>query len=413
MSEPNIFTQEIKKNIQIDTNFNKKEGNVELIPEKLYSRRPPYIIKVKNNNDTLIVKIAQIKDGNNLEVKILNNTNKIITRNISPHFPFKYYSKGFIFDRDNKQLLSANFNDEQNILPIKTLEYDYLMYCYELFAGDLNIYLNEEIDTYVKEEIDTYVKKEIDTYVKKEFKTISNEEIDINRKKQQTKYISNALLQIFISILSYHNLGYIHNDCHAGNFLYKKVEKGGYIKYNIFGKTLYLENIGFIWAIWDYEYSINITSDSIIKISAEFIKYIKLNYNKFVYDYLFLITWLNNTYDANDIYINILKKLQEINKLDTKDDYEKLIFDYLKDFFDTPPEDSEIINEVAYIVPFEFKMTNMEMDGGGKKQKYTKTNIIKNINGKNKTIYLKENYGKTQYVKHNSQYIKLTEYRKK
>ena len=403
MSETNIFTQEIKKNLEIYKNFNKKEGNVELIPEKLYSRRPPYIIKVKNNNDTLIVKIAQIKDGNNLEVKILNNTNKIITRNISPHFPFKYYSKGFIFESENKQLLSANFNDEQHILPKDTLDYDYLMYCYELFAGDLNKYLNEEIDTYVKEEIDTYVKEKIDTF--------SNEEIDITRKKQQTKYISNALLQIFISILSYHSLGYIHNDCHTGNFLYKKVEKGGYIKYNIFNETLYLENIGFIWAIWDYEYSSNITSNSIKKISAHFNEYFKLNYNKFVYDYLFLIIWLNHIYADNDIYINILKKLNEINILKTDDNYEKLIFDYLKDFFDTLPEGSKIINEVPYIVPFEFEMT--EMDGGGKKQKYTKTNIIKNINGKNKTIYLKENYGKTQYVKHNSQYIKLTEYRKK
>ena len=43
-----------------------------------------------------------------------------------------------------------------------------------------------------------------------------------------------------------------HRDAHAGNFLYHKVKPGGYFHYNIYGQDFYLENIGFLWVIWDF-----------------------------------------------------------------------------------------------------------------------------------------------------------------
>lgn len=62
----------------------------------------------------------------------------------------------------------------------------------------------------------------------------------------------NAIEQIYMSIASFHALGLMHHDCHYGNFLYKKIEKGGYFHYKINGKDYYIKNIGFIWAIWDF-----------------------------------------------------------------------------------------------------------------------------------------------------------------
>ena len=61
----------------------------------------------------------------------------------------------------------------------------------------------------------------------------------------------NAIEQIYISIASLHELGILHNDSHYGNFLYKKIEKGGYFQYIINGKDYYIPNLGYIWVIWD------------------------------------------------------------------------------------------------------------------------------------------------------------------
>jgi predicted unusual protein kinase regulating ubiquinone biosynthesis (AarF/ABC1/UbiB family) len=66
------------------------------------------------------------------------------------------------------------------------------------------------------------------------------------------KKVNNALAQIYIAILSFHSIGYTHNDAHWGNFLYHKVKPGGYIKYVINGYDVYLENLGYLWVIWDY-----------------------------------------------------------------------------------------------------------------------------------------------------------------
>jgi hypothetical protein len=62
----------------------------------------------------------------------------------------------------------------------------------------------------------------------------------------------NIYEQIFISIFIIHNLGYLHNDAHWGNFLYRKIKKGGCFHYKIDDEDYYIENMGYIWMIWDY-----------------------------------------------------------------------------------------------------------------------------------------------------------------
>ena len=67
------------------------------------------------------------------------------------------------------------------------------------------------------------------------------------------KIIWNALVQIMISIMFFHKYTNSHHrDTHNGNFLYHIITPGGYFHYNLYGKDFYLENIGFLWVIWDF-----------------------------------------------------------------------------------------------------------------------------------------------------------------
>ena len=76
-----------------------------------------------------------------------------------------------------------------------------------------------------------------------------------------TKLLLNAFTQQIISILFYnYYTNEIHGDIHSGNFLYHKVKSGGYFHYKIFGVDYYLENLGYLWVIWDFDFSVNLFS---------------------------------------------------------------------------------------------------------------------------------------------------------
>ena len=65
--------------------------------------------------------------------------------------------------------------------------------------------------------------------------------------------LENAFAQIMMSILSFHRFtSLIHKDTHAGNFLFHKIKKGGYIHYVFNKKNIYIKNVGYLWIIWDY-----------------------------------------------------------------------------------------------------------------------------------------------------------------
>ena len=65
--------------------------------------------------------------------------------------------------------------------------------------------------------------------------------------------ILNAFTQIFISIMFFeYYLSMFHNDAHHGNFLFHKIEKGGYFYYNIYDTDYYIKNEGYMWLIWDF-----------------------------------------------------------------------------------------------------------------------------------------------------------------
>jgi len=78
------------------------------------------------------------------------------------------------------------------------------------------------------------------------------------KNKDNTKLLFNALIQIFLSITFFiHYTNKFHTDTHPGNFLFHKIKSGGYIKYELFGKTYYLENLGFLWVIWDFDLAVD------------------------------------------------------------------------------------------------------------------------------------------------------------
>jgi hypothetical protein len=74
----------------------------------------------------------------------------------------------------------------------------------------------------------------------------------MNNEEHNEDIWKNIYEQIFMSIFILHNLGYLHNDTHWGNFLYYKIKKGGCFHYKINDENYYIENIGILWMIWDF-----------------------------------------------------------------------------------------------------------------------------------------------------------------
>ena len=75
----------------------------------------------------------------------------------------------------------------------------------------------------------------------------------IKKLGKSNEVIINALEQCIMSIIFFNKyINAYHNDCHYGNFLYHNIESGGYFHYNIYGNDYYIENIGYLWVIWDY-----------------------------------------------------------------------------------------------------------------------------------------------------------------
>jgi hypothetical protein len=75
--------------------------------------------------------------------------------------------------------------------------------------------------------------------------------------KRSVVECESVIMQIVLAVHAFHGLGYAHNDCHLGNFLYHKVAPGGYWRYNIriSGEKkplpLFVPNTGTLVVLWD------------------------------------------------------------------------------------------------------------------------------------------------------------------
>ena len=73
---------------------------------------------------------------------------------------------------------------------------------------------------------------------------------------KNNELILNLAAQAMLSIETFHHLGYIHKDCHWGNFLYHMTEDiSGYYHYRINKKDYYLKNSGYTLMIYDFGFA--------------------------------------------------------------------------------------------------------------------------------------------------------------
>lgn len=60
-----------------------------------------------------------------------------------------------------------------------------------------------------------------------------------------------VIMQMVFAIYAFHNMGYIHNDCHLGNFLIHEITPGGCWRYKVDNTNVYVPNKGYLLVMWD------------------------------------------------------------------------------------------------------------------------------------------------------------------
>ena len=179
---------------------------------------------------------------------------------------------------------------EQLVLPKKSKHF-LIMYYYSLCMANRNT---------------NFALENFNELAKNDIKYLLRQKNILENKKLQY----NILLQSIISIGTFHNIvGYIHNDCHLGNFLYfyNNGSKGNtYYHYKLNDKNFYLKSCNYDVVINDFGFS-----SCIMLLSYKDVK----DKNLFVDDYIRVIECFINTlsHDANmkDIldYIAIISNI--------------------------------------------------------------------------------------------------------
>jgi len=93
----------------------------------------------------------------------------------------------------------------------------------------------------------------------------------------------NVFIQIILSISTFHHLGYVHGDCHWGNFLYQinyGINKNSYHHYNIYGNSYYLKSCEYTMFIYDFGFAKKLISSNISTIEADYVRLINAFKNK-------------------------------------------------------------------------------------------------------------------------------------
>jgi len=157
----------------------------------------------------IATKLMKVNKKNLKEIKINNNiTTQLQHNRLSRHFLFSYKSFQCM---QNKNI----FTTTNNLSGI--LNSDYYMCLNEMAHGDLKMLVTD-------------------------IKILRDEDL-----------LLNLACQCMIAIASFHKLGYIHKDCHWGNFLYHKTNDfGGYYHYIINGEDYFLPAYGYTVMIYDF-----------------------------------------------------------------------------------------------------------------------------------------------------------------
>jgi hypothetical protein len=152
------------------------------------------------------------RKGNINEYKILKYLTKLNIDEVCPHFPIGYGK--LVCDKVPNDLKTTIKKKRRQILGSELYNKSHIFIFNELADGSLK---------------------------------------QLKYKQMSYEIIDNALEQCIISVIFFNKyVNAYHNDCHYGNFLYHLIEPGGYFHYNIYGSDYYIENIGYLWVIWDY-----------------------------------------------------------------------------------------------------------------------------------------------------------------
>lgn len=193
------------------------------------------------------------------------------------------------------------------------------------------------------------------------FKIILNEyaegnlKIFLTKMNKSDKLYLNALTQIFLSlILFYKETNSFHNNSIWDNFVYKNVNIGGYYHYLIMGKNYYLENLGYLWIISEYDKCVDFkkSRDKNIMIKNDFEKiiysFLPSHYNGLIKDNLYKIS---EKYVVEILKIlNMVKYYSELYSISGMKIFITKIMNLLVkiDLIKTSVNPSLIINKIPY-----------------------------------------------------------------
>jgi hypothetical protein len=174
-----------------------------------------YITSIKNaiGKYPIATKLMALNTSNSIEI-YLNKyiTNKILKNKLSKHFIFTY--RPFICN-----------NITSDVPPIIS-NLNYYVNLNELAHGDLKQLC--KLKTYISDDMLVY----------------------------------NVFIQVMLSIMTFQCIGYIHRDCHYGNFLYQRNLEEGYYHYNIYGNNYYLKSCKYNMMIFDFGLSKSINRNN-------------------------------------------------------------------------------------------------------------------------------------------------------
>ena len=191
-----------------------------------------YLLNYNNKYDNKIInyviKLTIMHRNENLhEIRILEYLTKYALDYEFPHFPMTY------------DILHCDRNNLNKLLKYKIEDISY-----EVFQqlkkknGDLLFIINEYVDGGDLKNYNREINRIFNyDYIKKKF--------------------LNAISQILISMMFYHKIvNSSHGDIHQHNVLNHLTIPGGYFHYKLYDKDYYIENIGYIWIIWDFGLSV-------------------------------------------------------------------------------------------------------------------------------------------------------------
>jgi len=208
-----------------------------------------YLMKYENQFDkelnnkiiNYVIKLTIMRKNENLhEIRILEYLTKYAIDYEFPHFPLTY------------DILSCNRNNFNKLFEIEMEDINYDIFeKLEKNKGDVLFIINEyanggDLKTYNREINNKY--------------TYDNVKIKFY----------NAISQILIGMMFYHKIvNSSHGDLHQHNVLNHITEPGGYFHYKLYDKDYYIENIGYIWVIWDFGLSVPFDNSHQINIKRE------------------------------------------------------------------------------------------------------------------------------------------------